>query len=279
MCQGDSENPPVERHPKTFQQIESAETQVAGLVHDFNNSLVTIMGISDAVKRRYGNDSDIVSNMDRIMYFVAQSSKLARRMLSYSRQQYMEPVSLQLNTVVINLRGVLENIYGKHIKITTLLCENLPNVFADSAQVVQVLMNLCLNAINAMPEGGELILETELEVIDKEVVDKFPYMKEGRYVLLSVSDTGTGMDENTISRAFDPFFTTRKNEGGTGLGLSMTYGIIKQHNGFIHITSQLEKGTTVRVHLPVFENYGLGSRLSLGEKRGPRRDDPKVNVT
>lgn len=269
----------MEHQLQAIQRIQLVGTLASGLAHDFNNSLVVIMGISDILKRRYSNDSEIVSYVNQIMNCVEQASKLSRRLLSYSRQQTMEPVSLHLNKVVIDLREILRNYLGEEIEIKTILCQDLPNVFADSVQMGQVLMNLCINAKDAMPEGGELLLETDLVAMDEEGMNKYPYMKVGRYVLLSVSDTGTGMDENTIKHAFDPFFTTKETGRGVGLGLSMVYGIIKQHNGFIHLSSELGKGTTFRVHLPVFDNSNLLLPHLSGEKRDTRRDDPKEDVT
>jgi CheY-like chemotaxis protein len=148
---------------------------------------------------------------------------------------------------------LVSKIAGEHIEIRTILEKPLPTVRADVGQIEQVVMNLILNARDAMPDGGELLVETGVADLDIETVRRYPYMKVGSYVVLAISDTGIGMDPSTRERIFEPFFTTKGLEQGTGLGLSMVYGIVKQHNGFIHVYSEPGIGTTFKIYLPPVE--------------------------
>ena len=161
--------------------------------------------------------------------------------------------NLDLNRVVGDLEKLLRKVTRENIGIKTFLAEGLPTIRADQGQVEQVLMNLSINARDAMPGGGQLVVETIETCLDEEYVKQYPYMKAGRYVVLSVSDTGIGMDEGTRERIFEPFFTTKGPDKGTGLGLAVVYGIVKQHNGFIHVYSEPGKGTTFRIYFPAVD--------------------------
>jgi len=154
---------------------------------------------------------------------------------------------------LLKLRKLLRKVVREDIRIRTTLAEKVPTIRADQGQVEQVLINLALNARDAMPGGGQLLVETQEEWIDEEYVKQYPYMKPGRYAVLSVSDTGIGMDEGTRDRIFEPFFTTKGPDKGTGLGLAVVYGVVKQHNGFIHIYSEPGKGTTFRIYFPAVD--------------------------
>ncbi|MBE0603796.1 MAG: response regulator, partial [Deltaproteobacteria bacterium] len=177
-------------------------------------------------------------------------SLLTRQLLTFARRQVVELANIGVNRVVEDLMKLFSRVVGAHIEIRTSLAEGLPCVRADGGQIEQVVMNLVLNARDAMSCGGLLRIGTGLERIDEEYLQYQPYMEIGTYVVFTVSDTGIGMDRETRERAFDPFFTTKGPEKGTGLGLAMVYGIVKQHKGFIHLYSEPGKGTTFKVYLP-----------------------------
>jgi CheY-like chemotaxis protein len=160
---------------------------------------------------------------------------------------------LDLNALVADLMKLIGKVVGEHIEVKTSLGKDVPTIHADRGQVEQVVMNLCLNARDAMPEGGRLEVETRYVDLEEEYARRNPYMRTGRYALLTVSDTGTGMDEKTRERVFEPFFTTKGPDKGTGLGLAMVYGIVKQHGGFIHCYSEPGKGTAFKVYFPAVE--------------------------
>jgi two-component system cell cycle sensor histidine kinase/response regulator CckA len=178
---------------------------------------------------------------------------LTWQILTFARRQVIELGNLDLNRVVGELEKLLRNVIRENIKIKTSLAERLSTIRADQGQVGQVLMNLSLNARDAMPGGGQLVFETEEDWVDEEYVKQYPYMNAGRYAVLSVSDTGIGMDEETRERIFEPFFTTKGPDKGTGLGLAVVYGIVKQHNGFIHVYSEPGEGTTFRIYFPAVD--------------------------
>ncbi|MBI5576909.1 MAG: response regulator [Deltaproteobacteria bacterium] len=160
---------------------------------------------------------------------------------------------MNLSTLLADLIKLIGKLMGEHIEVTTSLEKNVPTIHADRGQIEQVVMNFCLNARDAMPKGGRLTVETGDVYLEEEYVRQNPYMRTGRYALLTVSDTGVGMDEKTCERVFEPFFTTKGPDKGTGLGLAMVYGIVKQHNGFIHLYSEPGKGTAFKVYFPAIE--------------------------
>ncbi len=240
----------LEKQVHTAQRMESVGTLAGGIAHDFNNALTGILGYCDLLRLRLGKDKDSQKDLDEIFRAAERAAMLTRQLLTFARRQVMEPVNLSLGEVVGEMIRFFSKVAGSHIAVKTSLSGETPTVRADRGQVEQVMMNLCLNARDAMPHGGQLLIETEAIGIGEEHLRKYPYMKPGRYALLSVSDTGIGMDEATRERIFDPFFTTKGPEKGTGLGLSVVYGIVKQHKGYIHVYSEPGKGTTFRVYLP-----------------------------
>ena len=243
----------LRKQVQTAQRMESVGTLAGGVAHDFNNALTGVLGFGEMLKRRLADDPKASADVDQILRSAERASTLTRQLLTFARRQVIEPVNLSLGKVVLDLSKLLSKVIGEHIEIKTSLHEDLPSVFADPGQMEQVLMNLCLNARDAMPSGGMLLIRTEVTTVDGEYVKAHPYVKEGRYVLLTVSDTGIGMDEKTIERIFEPFFSTKGPEKGTGLGLAVVYGIVKQHNGFIHVSSDLGKGTTFGIRLPAVD--------------------------
>ena len=248
-----TEKAELERQLQTAQRMEAVGTLAGGIAHDFNNALTGVIGFAEMLKMKIEGNEHALSDLDQIFRGAERASVLTRQLLTFARRQINEPVNLDLNTVIANILKLVTKIVGEHIEIRTSLSKSLPTIRADVGQIEQVLMNLVLNARDAMPGGGQLLVETGLTDLGPEYVRHHPYMKPGSYVVLTVSDTGFGMDQNTQERAFEPFFTTKGLEKGTGLGLAMVYGIVKQHNGFIHLYSEPGTGTTFKIYLPPVE--------------------------
>lgn len=243
----------LRKQVQTAQRMESVGTLAGGIAHDFNNALTGVLGFGELLKHRLADDPKASADVDQILRSAERASTLTRQLLTFARRQVIDPVNLSMNKVVLDLSKFLRKVIGEHIEVKTSLREDLPSVFADPGQMEQVLMNLCLNARDAMPSGGQLIIRTDVTTVDEEYVKVYPYVKEGRYVLLTVTDDGIGMNEKTIERIFEPFYTTKGPEKGTGLGLAVVYGIVKQHNGFIHVSSELGKGTAFEIRLPAVD--------------------------
>jgi CheY-like chemotaxis protein len=198
-------------------------------------------------------DDQALHDLDEILRCAERAATLTRQLLTFARRQVIEPVNLDLSVLVADLMMLIGKVVGEHIVAKTSPGKDVPTIHADRGQIEQVVMNLCLNARDAMPNGGRLMVETEDVYLEEEHVRQNPYMKTGRYALLTVSDTGVGMEETIRERVFEPFFTTKGPDKGTGLGLAMVYGIVKQHNGFIHLYSEPGKGTAFKVYLPAIE--------------------------
>ncbi|MDD5762170.1 MAG: response regulator [bacterium] len=243
----------LEKQVRTAQKMEAVGTLAGGIAHDFNNALTGIVGFGELLRMRMVGDEKALHDLDEILRCAERASTLTRQLLTFARRQIIEPVNMDLSALVADLMKLIGKVVGEHIELKTHLEKNVPTVRADCGQIEQVVMNLCLNARDAMPEGGRLVVETEDVSLDEEYVRQNPYMKTGRYALLTVSDTGTGMDEKTCERVFEPFFTTKGPDKGTGLGLSIVYGIVKQHGGFIHLYSELGKGTAFKVYFPAVD--------------------------
>ncbi|MDO8739786.1 MAG: PAS domain S-box protein, partial [Candidatus Deferrimicrobium sp.] len=240
----------LEKQVRTAQKMESVGTLAGGIAHDFNNVLTVIIGFGEMLKLRIANDPNAVSELDEILRGADRAAVLTRQLLTFARRQVVDPVNLDLNEVMTGLVKFFRKVTREDIVIKTFPAECPVMISADRGQVEQVLMNLCLNARDAMPEGEQLVIETGVTSLEEGYLKQYPYMKAGRYTVLSVSDTGIGMDEKTRECIFEPFFTTKGPDKGTGLGLAVVYGIVKQHNGFIHVYSEPGKGTTFRIYFP-----------------------------
>ncbi len=245
-----TEKTSLERQLQTAQRMEAVGTLAGGIAHDFNNALTGIFGFGEILKSQLAENERALSDLNEIMRCADRAATLTRQLLTYSRRQIIDPVNLNLNKVLTDLLKLVSKVVGEHIEIRTFLAKDLPTIRADVGQVEQVVMNLVLNARDAMPDGGHLLIETGLVNLDAEYVRCHPYMRVGSYVLLAVSDTGVGMDQKTQERVFEPFFTTKGPDKGTGLGLAMVYGVVRQHNGFIHLYSEPGKGTILKIYFP-----------------------------
>jgi len=243
----------LQKQLQAAQRMEAIGTLAGGIAHDFNNALTGILGFSELLKIRLAGNEKAIRDLDEILRCAERASTLTRQLLTFARRQVMAPVNLNMNGVVDELMKLIRKLVGEQIEVKAILGENLPTVRADRGQLEQVLMNLCINSRDAMPGGGQILVETTSEVLGEEFAGRHPYAAPGTYTVLSITDTGIGMDEEVQRRAFEPFFTTKAPEKGTGLGLSVVYGIVKQHNGIITIYSEPGRGTTFRVYLPVVE--------------------------
>jgi len=236
------------------QKMEAVGRLSGGIAHDFNNLLGVITGYSEVVQEQLEPNHPLRSCIDEVLGAARRAAELTRQLLVFSRQQVLEPRVLNLNVVVSELEKMLCRLIGEDIELKTKLDPDLGRVKADVSQLEQTIMNLAVNARDAMAHGGKLTIETHNKEIDSAFAQSHSFpVKQGPYVMLSVEDTGVGMDSVTQSRIFEPFFTTKEKGKGTGLGLSTVYGVVKQSGGYIDVTSGPGHGTTFRVYLPRVE--------------------------
>lgn len=233
------------------QKIESIGRLAGGIAHDFNNLLTAISGNTEMAMRELDPDDKPYSRLAVIKKAAEGAVNLTKQLLAYSRKQIIEPRTINLNDLIEQMNRMLVTLLGENIKLKTVLAESLPPFKADPGQIEQVIVNLATNARDAMPEGGDLTIETSYTTLDELYSQTHTETQPGKYILMSVSDTGTGMSRDTLNSAFEPFFTTKEKGHGTGLGLSTVYGIIKQNGGSIDVYSEPGHGTLFRVYLPI----------------------------
>jgi len=236
------------------QKMDALGSLAGGVAHDFNNVLTAILGYADLVLLDLPADSPHRKDLDEISRAAQRAGDLTRQLLTFSRRQPIEPRVLNLNDVVADTDKMLRRLIGQEVQLVTVLGPTLGTVRADPGQVHQVLLNLAVNARDAMPDGGTLTIETHEVEIDGVYAQEHVDAQPGAYVLLAVSDTGTGMDAATRARVFEPFFTTKEMGKGTGLGLSTAFGIVEQSAGSIWVYSEPGKGATFKVYLPVTQD-------------------------
>lgn len=240
----------LEEQLRRARRLEMIGQLAGGIAHDFNNLLSIILGYGEAVLTEMAVDNPFRTDLIEIVKAGRHGAELTRQLLAFSRRQAMEPQLINLNEVIVDLEKMLRRLIGGEVTLKLSLGKGIYNIFADPGQVEQVIMNLLVNARDAMPNGGEIIIETKEVELDEFYADTHVDVKPGKYILLSVSDNGVGMDENTLSHIFEPFFTTKEKSGGTGLGLATVYGIVKQSGGEIGVYSEVGKGTTFKIYLP-----------------------------
>jgi PAS domain S-box-containing protein len=236
------------------QKMEAVGQLAGGIAHDFNNILTVITTYGHLLKMSFKDSDPLRSHTDHILESSDRAASLVQNLLAFSRTQIMNPLPVDLNEIIKNMQKFLIRVIGEDIEFTTELCSEALTVMADRHQIEQALMNLLTNAKDAMPGGGKLTVKTEPKDIDDSFIRMHGYGKEGKYTVITVTDTGIGMNEQTQQRIFEPFFTTKKVGQGTGLGLSMVYGIIKQHAGYIDVFSNIQRGTTFAIYLPVIQS-------------------------
>jgi len=235
------------------QKMEAIGRLAGGIAHDFNNILTIILGYSQMALMNLQPDQKFYSQFQKINDAARRSANMIGKMLAFSRQQNAEPQRLNLNTHLESTKGLLEKIVREDIRMSFIPGARLHDIYLDPTQFDQIIMNLVVNARDAMPKGGTLIIETANFTCDSEYSLKHHGFQPGNYVMISVSDTGCGMDKETLEHIFEPFFTTKGEGEGTGLGLATVYGIIKQNNGFINVYSEPGKGATFKIYFPVYE--------------------------
>jgi two-component system cell cycle sensor histidine kinase/response regulator CckA len=240
----------LELHVYQLQRFEAIGRLAGGVAHDFNNIIGAILGWAELGFEATQESTRPHHHFHKIREQSLRAGKLTAQLLAFGRKQILQPRKVNLNLLVQEEMNLLRRVIGADIEIRVQTAEDLRVTQVDPTQMEQVVMNLCLNARDAMAGGGQLLLETQNVELGEEICRAHPYVRPGSYVLLSVSDTGIGMDAETIEHIFEPFFTTKEMGKGTGLGLATVYGIVKQHGGFIFANSEPGKGTTFRVYLP-----------------------------
>jgi two-component system cell cycle sensor histidine kinase/response regulator CckA len=254
------------------QKMEAVGHLASGVAHDFNNILMVIMGYGTMLKSDQALDEPQRHKAELIMDAAEKASQLTRNLLAFGRKQQIKPRLADINDIVRHVQQFLVRIIGEDVQLRTDIAPDVLPALVDSGQIEQVLINLATNARDAMPKGGLLTIETRLRLVGSPLADNSGSGCPGRYACISVSDTGIGMDENTKSRIFEPFFTTKEVGKGTGLGMPIVFGIVKQHNGFIDISSELHAGTTFTVSIPL-----ANLQTAVAEETSPPPVPPKGN--
>jgi nitrogen-specific signal transduction histidine kinase/ActR/RegA family two-component response regulator len=257
-------------HLRQAQKMEVVGRLAGGVAHDFNNLLTVILGYSDLLISNLAPGEPQREGLEEIRRAAERAAELTRQLLAFSRQQVLELRIVDVNRVVAGLERVLLRLIGEHIELRTHLDPYAGSVRADVSQLEVVILNLAINARDAMPQGGRLIIETSDVELDQGYVDRHLGGMAGRYVLLSVSDTGVGMDDVTKAHLFEPFYTTKERGKGTGLGLATVYGIVKQFGGCIWAYSEVNHGTTFKIYLPRASDTAVIAESGLALSDTPR---------
>ncbi len=250
------------------QRLEGIGRLAGGVAHDFNNVLGIILGHCDLMAEKLPPDERIAVHTKAIRKSADHAAALTRQLLAFSRKQIMQMQRLNLNETVRNLMEMLKRLIGEHIELTAHLEPELGQVNVDPVQIEQVVMNLVVNARDAMPNGGRIVISTANVDLGSPLLVNSKPVPAGSYAMVSVSDTGHGMDEDTISHVFEPFYTTKEMGRGTGLGLSIIYGIVRQSNGHIHIDSEPGKGSIFKIYLPRVESTAEEIRIPEAAETG-----------
>ncbi|MBI4529719.1 MAG: PAS domain S-box protein [Deltaproteobacteria bacterium] len=282
----------LEEQLRQSQKMEALGLLAGGIAHDFNNLLTTIIGYSDLLLNDLGPDDPRRKDAEEIKKAGKLAASLTRQLLTFSQKKVLQPKVLDLNAIIITLEKIVKRLLGQHIDVTIALDPQLGRVRAEQGQIEQVILNLAVNARDAMPNGGKLMIETANVELDENYARAHIEVEPGPYVMLSFSDTGLGMDAETRSRIFDPFFTTKEHGKGTGLGLAAVYGAVKQGRGSILVYSEPGKGTVFKIYLPRVEEEveirrkdrehltspGGGETILVVEHEEPLRDLVRVSL-
>ena len=232
------------------QKMEAIGTLAGGVAHDFNNYLMTILGSIDLIELKGSLPENLAKHVSDIKNAAELSAALTRQLLAFSRRQMLETANVDLNAVITDIQKMLKRLIGEYIQLKTNLAPDLKSVNADFGQMEQIIMNLAINARDAMPNGGSLYVETANVSINESYCQQVRYAKPGEFVRLTVEDNGEGMDPEIVKKIFDPFFSTKAVGQGTGLGLSVVYGVVKQHKGWINVYSEPNRGTIFKIYMP-----------------------------
>ena len=253
------------------QKMEAVGHLAGGIAHEFNNYLAIIMGYTELLERETAGNDSLRLSLSEIKGASQKVASLTRQLLAFSRKQVIEPREVDLNSTVWETHKLLRRLIPVSIDLIPKLKGDLGKVKADPAQVQQILINLVLNARDSLPQGGQIVIETAEVELDQEYASRQLEVQPGRYVMLSVADTGIGMDRETLSQIFEPFFTTKEEGKGTGLGLSTTYGIVKQSGGHLTVASVPGRGSTFRIYLPRLSDSGALPQPSQEQSNRPQR--------
>ena len=264
----------IEEQLRQSQKMEAVGRLAGGVAHDFNNLLGIVTACTELLRARVGADS--LEYLDNVREAAKRGASLTRQLLAFSRRQQVQPQVLDLNERLREVSKLLRPLMGDDVEVTVLSRAPTAIVEADASQLDQIVMNLAVNARDAMPHGGKLIIETGVFDFDEGFAREHPPMAAGRYVMLAISDNGSGMDEVTRSHIFEPFFTTKEMGKGTGLGLATVYGIVKQSGGHIWVYSEPGRGTTFKIYLPCAE-HKVGTKAEMqAEALPPRRESVTI---
>ena len=246
----------IEEQLRQAQEMEAIGQLTGGIAHDFNNLLTVIIGCSEVIRDEVKENQRLRKIANMIVGAAQRGAQLTHRMLAFARRQTLQPSDVNVNNLMQNLEGLLRHTLKEAIEVEVHHGGELWEATVDAAQLESALLNLCVNSQDAMPDGGKLTIETSNTFLDSEYAAHNADVKPGEYVLISVTDTGTGIAPDIMGRVFDPFFTTKEAGKGTGLGLSMVYGFVKQSEGHVNIYSEPGIGTTVKLFLPKSEHAG-----------------------
>jgi PAS domain S-box-containing protein len=253
ICIDVTDRKELEQQLQHAQKLDSLGQFAGSITHDFNNVLTVILGFSDMLLGGLDPADERARDIEEIKKAGESGQRLARQLLAFSRQQSLEPTALDLNGSITSIVGILQQLLGANVALESVLADGLGTVWADAGQLQQILMNLAVNARDAMTKDGRLRIETRRATVS-EWVAASQNVRPGAYIVLAVTDTGTGMSAETQARIFEPFFTTKAPGKGTGLGLSTVYGIVRQSKGFMEVVSTIGQGTTFRIYLPRLED-------------------------
>ncbi|MFA7329446.1 MAG: ATP-binding protein [Candidatus Delongbacteria bacterium] len=250
----------TEAQLRQSQKLEAVGQLAGGVAHDFNNILTVILGYGYALQEELAENDLLREDVLQIVAAGERAAVLTRQLLAFSRKQVLQPEIVDLNEVIRNISKLLGRLLGEPVELSLALADEVVRIKVDPNQLEQVIVNLCVNARDAMPEGGLLTLETARIELDAGYTDTHVGVSPGKYIMLAVSDTGCGMDEATVQRIFEPFFTTKEVGRGTGLGLAMVYGIVNQSGGSIYVYSEVNRGTTFKLYFPLVHGHVAARR-------------------
>lgn len=260
-----SERRRLEEQLRHAQKLEAVGQLAGGIAHDFNNILTAMIGYGHLLLMKRGEDETVRNYADHMLTLSEKAAHLTQSLLAFSRKQVMNPQPLELNGLIRRVEKILARLIGEEVELRVCLTEKDINVKADPMQMEQVFMNLATNARDSMPGGGKLVISAEVGEVGSEFITAHGYGEHGEYALITISDTGSGMDAETQKRIFEPFFTTKEVGKGTGLGLAVVYGIIKQHNGYINVYSEPGMGSIFKIYLPIIGESEQASEKELQE--------------